>query len=448
VGIPDFLFDVPEPIVLSGGIDRILQSMKDSGMNTSDIFFAGHSIGGMMLQDYLSDNKHAGIGQILLGSFLFRKYRNVTYPVPTFTIGGELDGLCRVTRIMEAYYHHILHASDHLSAIKNFPVVVVEGMTHMQFASGDPPPFVRARDLKPEISGNDAHKTVAYLLTAFMSVHTDASNSTAVLALSTAIQRTDQFLKPIVVAYEREGFYNFKPPCFENPPSPACTVGCPWTEQAMQIMGGLEEAHLNDTDAIHPVTEIFPAIHHPHILNNCNADVPSCTLNTVSVTQNIYDEMDKLDSGFISTSANEIRAKLKSRQAVLEAVGYQNVNFNTSDGPSICKDINQEVYKWALQNAGSHTTKRFQMVGVGMVMGEDKGSYIFPHWMLVPLSYNKGKNETGGEIIEVVAAMMRTPVDYFIKPFAAMHFCKLLSPARVTEWMYVDGLRTYYGIKD
>ena len=216
----------------------------------------------------------------------------------------------------------------------------------------------------------------------------------------------------------------------------------------MQIMGGLKEAHLNDTDAIHPVTEIFPAIHHPHILNNCSADTPSCTLNTVTVTQNIYDDMDKLDSGFISTSADEIRAKLKSRQAVLEAVGYQNVNFNTSDGPSICKAINQEVYKWALQNAGSHTAERFQMVGVAMVMDQDRGSYIFPHWMLVPLSYNKGKNETGGEIIEVQAAMMRTPVDYFIKPFAAMHFCKLLSPARVTEWMYVDGLRTYYGINN
>ena len=117
-------------------------------MNTSDIFFAGHSIGGMMLQDYLNDNKQAGIGQILLGSFLFRKYRNVTYSVPTLTIGGELDGLCRVTRIMEAYYHRILHASDHQSAIRSFPVVVVEGMTHMQFASGDPPSLVRARDLK------------------------------------------------------------------------------------------------------------------------------------------------------------------------------------------------------------------------------------------------------------------------------------------------------------
>ena len=447
VGIPDFAFDVPEPIVISGGIDRVLQSMKDSGMNATDIIFAAHSLGGVILQDYLNDNKQVGIGQILLGSFLLRKYRNVTYPVPTLTIGGELDGLCRVTRIMEAYYHQILHASDPQTATKSFPVAVVEGMTHMQFASGDPPALVKLRDLKPEISYDGAHQAVAYLMVAFMSVHVDG-NTTALSVLTRAIQTTGTFLKPIITAYELEGFYNFKKPCYDDPPSPACTLGCPWTELAQQTMGGLKEAHLNDTDTFHPVWQINP-VHLPHILNNCSTPTPSCVLKSITVSQCVYEEMDKLDTGFISTSAYEIRAKLKSRQAVMEAAGYQNVDFNTSDGSSICKIINQQAYTWALLNAGSRTAERFRMVGVAMVMGEDKGPYnAGPLWIWTPISYSNSKNATGGVTREVQSAMMRTPVNYFIKAAAGFHYCKLLSPARATEWIYVDGLRTYYGINN
>lgn len=68
-----------------------------------------------MLQMYMMDNLHNATGQILMGAFITRSDRNHTggYPVSTLTIGGELDGLCRVTRIAEAYYHSVLIAPDH-----------------------------------------------------------------------------------------------------------------------------------------------------------------------------------------------------------------------------------------------------------------------------------------------------------------------------------------------
>ena len=173
VGIPDFAFDVPEPIVISGGISRVLKNMTASGMNTSKIFFAAHSLGGIILQNYLHDNPKSAVAQILMGSYLLRSYRNVTFPVPTLTIGGELDGLCRVTRIMEEYYHRILHANTMPdTAVKNFPVTVVMGMSHFQFASGNPPGAVKSRDLKPEISFDDAHTSVALLVSIFISLQT------------------------------------------------------------------------------------------------------------------------------------------------------------------------------------------------------------------------------------------------------------------------------------
>ncbi len=444
IGIPDFLWDIPEPIVISGGIERILKSMRDAGMNTTTIFYAGHSLGGAVLQSYLFSNPSGASGQILMGSFIGRDHRNITYPLPTLTIGGELDGLCHVTRIMEEYYHRVSHAASMHSAIENFPVVVVDGMSHMQFASGDPPTLVKMRDLKPEISYDEAHKTVASLISAFISVQ--LGESAAFTVLSNAVDSTGTFLKPIITAYELEGFYNFKPPCYNDPPSPACTTGCPWTERAQQVMGGLNVSSLSDTDAFHPVDQINP-IHLPHVLNNCSAPGKSCALKSTTVSQCTYNMVDKLDTGFVATSANEIRAKLKSRQIVFQAAGYKDVNFTKTDEWSICKVINQEAYNWALQNAASHTRARFQQYGVPMVMGEDKGPYnIGPLWIWTPLSYKNAKNETGGDIVEIRSVMMRTPADYGIKAAAGMHYCKLLSPARAIEWMYVDGLRAHYSI--
>lgn len=43
---------------------------------------------------------------------------------------------------------------------------------------------------------------------------------------------------------------------------------------------------------------------------------------------------------------------------------------------------------------------------------------------------------------------MATPKDYWISSAAGFHYCKLLSPARVMEWMYIDGLRLNGSLKE
>ena len=445
VGIPDFTFDIPEPIEISEKVERVIKSLQMAGMNTTSIFFAAHSLGGISLQDYLYKNPSMGFAQVLMGSFLMRKYRNQTYPVPTLTIGGELDGLCRVTRIMEAYYHSIMHSGNRNDSIKSCPVTIIEGMSHMQFASGDPPQLVKDRDLRPEISYEQAHKAVASVVKAFFELHLGRSGSFSIIAK--AVDNTGLFMVPIVTAFELEGYHNFKPPCNGNPPSQACTLGSKWSEHAQDIMGSLKEAILNDSDAFHPVWQINP-VHLPHIMNKCSSPTKGCMLQTKSVTQNIYDELDKMDTGYVPISASEMRVKMSSRQAIMEAAGYPNVNFNTSDGSSICKIINQASYNWALLNASKITVMRFQKFGEPYVMGEDEGPYnAGPLWIWDPLRYHKTQNSSNDDIIEIRSPMMRTPTDYFLKPAAGFHYCKLLSPARAMEWLYVDGLRDHYNIK-
>ncbi len=450
VGIPDFPLSTPEPAVIGGGISRVLQAMQEQGMNkTAKIFFTGHSLGGIMLQDYLVSDPSGAMGQVLMGSFLQRKYRNnITFAIPTMTIGGELDGLCHVTRIMEEFYHRILHATDRDSAVKTYPVVVINGVSHLQFASGDPPELVKLRDLKPEISEEQAHKNIALLVSAFISMK--LGDAVAFKYVSSVVEATDKFMNPLITAYELEGFYYFKPPCYKDE-TVSCTLGSAWSEHAQQIMGGLPEGSVNDTDVFHPVYQIDP-VHLPHVLNttSCSAPGKLCVVNMTTVSQNVYEELNTIiDAGFVATSASEMRVKLKSRQIVYEAGGYKNVDFNKTDGSSICQDINQGAYNWAIQNTNFITLKRFEKYGVAMVMGEDKGPYnVGPVWIWDPLSYSKTKSSSGDDVIEVRSVMMRTPSDYGIKAAAGMHYCKLLSPARAMEWMYVDGLREHYGINN
>ena len=445
VGIPEFTFNTPESVEVSGRIKNMIASLHDAGMmNTTRIFFAAHSLGGNVLQEYLFGERETGFAQVLMGSYLLRKYRDETYPISTLTIGGELDGLCRVTRIMESFYHSVIKASNRTKAVTNFPVVTVAGMTHMQFASGDPPPMVKERDLRPEISEAQAHTAVASLVNTFISLHLGDPQSLSVL--SKAVETTELFMQPIITAFELEGYYNFKPPCNSQPPS-SCLLGSMWSSRAQEIMGGLKEAWVNNTDQFHPVYQLN-SVHFPHISNNCSSPTHQCVLQTGTVTQNVYDELDDFDTGFVPISASEMRVKMSSRQAIMESAGYRNVNFNTSDGFSICKVINEESYNSALKNASNTTAARFQKFGEPYVMGDDEDPYnIGPVWILNPLKYKKTVGSTGNDVVEIRSPMLRTPLDFYIKVIAGFHYCKLLSPARAMEWIYVDGLRDHYNIK-
>jgi len=64
----------------------------------------------------------------------------------------------------------------------------------------------------------------------------------------------------------------------------------------------------------------------------------------------------------------------------------------------------------------------FRNLGYNLSWGEDKAYGAGPLWVLAPLSYNKGSNSTGGEIMEIRSAMLRTATDFIIKSLAGMHY--------------------------
>lgn len=76
---------------------------------------AGHSLGGVMSQRYANKNDGAIKGLMLMGSVLERGTHEINkdgtthfnFSVPTLTMGGSLDGLMRITRVGESWFHQI-----------------------------------------------------------------------------------------------------------------------------------------------------------------------------------------------------------------------------------------------------------------------------------------------------------------------------------------------------
>jgi len=432
------------------------------------------------------------VGVILLGAFLSRRFRSggsfdaeapqYAYPVPVLTVGGTLDGLARVTRIAEASHTHIAMASDPWAAGLRLPVTLVEGMSHMQFASGRAPRHIVERDLLPEVSQHDAHRAVAEDMAAFFACVLEENYG----ALERRVRESSALVRPLIEALKLEGYHHFLPPCqcrsrdefggFKYSTCrrrPGCQGGSPWAERAMAIMGHSDGIRVRSVDSQQPLileeltAPAYSSNHLPFLhsgrwrgqrsshrdprTNPGGGRAPSlcstprgCVLDATTVTEPVYDCLDSLDTGFTMLSAAELRCRMKSRQAVQLAAGIASADFAALDSPEAdrCREINEDAIAWALESADDKARGRFRQYGQPLVTGSDVGTCKAETcWVYTPL----GWHDDGHKV--TIASISFAVANNESLPFAGMHFCKLLSPARVLEWMYIDGLRRYYSLK-
>ncbi|KAK3258049.1 hypothetical protein CYMTET_32889 [Cymbomonas tetramitiformis] len=468
------IVDAASSTQFDSAIPRILASMSAKGMSASKTFYASHSPAeSALLQDYLSasiEEKSQPDGLVLLGSFVLRKYRTSSggFRLPTLTLGGDADGLCRVTRIAEAF------AVDKGSS----SVIVLPGVSHMQFASGAASSVIQKHDLKPEVSEASAHSSIGRFVAAFLD-----SNREELAAGSSA---TATVLDPIVEAMRQEGSQKLNALCNSDfptssacnypkwpdasldplpvpkpdpmPPSD-CICGSSFVEEnAQKLMARFDlsptpSASFFSKDSFHDVSDTHP-FHLPHIFNDCE-DPASCLLNTTSVTMPIYEDGDPwhresyVDDGLTPISAKEFRTKLKSRQAMWQAAGFSDditKDIEKTDGSlEICKSINQASYDWALSSASPAAKAKFSSVGEPYVFVDDvvaKIGVTGPEWIKDAMVY---KRTSSGMTVQSWTFKTENTnhghVPYIVT--AGYHYCKILSPFRAMEWITVDGLRLH-----
>jgi hypothetical protein len=142
-------------------------------------------------------------------------------------------------------------------------------------------------------------------------------------APSINIGASKQNLQGLLDAMVLEGYEQLKPPCYNialiNPVNPTCAHGAPWHNQYSQpIMGGTlpgSGSKIVNDDNFHRVYSVHP-VHLSEIDSDCDKTSTACVMKTITVSENIYEIKDKIDTGFYPIAATEMKAKLSSRQKV------------------------------------------------------------------------------------------------------------------------------------
>lgn len=208
-------------------------------------------------------------------------------------------------------------------------------------------------------------------------------------------------------------------------------------------------------DSFQDVSDIRP-FHLPHIFEpkpgTACADPATCHMNMTSVTMTVYDYRDGLDTGLYPVTASELRTKMKSREAIQQQAGLKNVNFTQTDlDETTCQKINQASYDWALSKASPKALARFKKYGQPYVFAKDIKATVGitgPTWIKDSLTYQPSEDKKVVTVQSHYFSLANKNLGN--KPFletVGYHYCKLLSPARAMEWIYVDGLKEFYGTK-
>lgn len=317
----------------------------------------------------------------------------------------------------------------------------------MSFMSGAPPAAVLKKDLNPEISEEAAHELVAQHMADFVAYVVQGGDQFFDL-------QTDDFVAPLVDAMKFEGSYHMKPACYDEAlvnraEDPTCGHGAPFVNYYAQIeMAGdfdNEKISVHNDDNFHRVYSVAP-VHLPQVNNTCDADTTEeCVLETITVTQNFYGPKDKLDTGYYPISAHEMKVKMSSSQRVQEKAGNEDADFSALDeAGNKCADINNISLDWGISHASTDSRKRYEKLGQKYVMGDDLGPFNEgPLWIWHYMNYTTSEDKT---TVMVQSPMMRTPTSYPIPSARGFHYCKVLSPFRVIEWIYVDSLYEFDGL--
>lgn len=462
VAIPSFLGDSPIPRETPLLVAQARRALERSGLPPgTPCLFVAHSVGGIAIQKYLKAFPEQGIGQVLMGSFLGRWNLNrldeqgrtlIDYPLPTLTLAGTLDGLARISRFAVASWLQEINAAPR-SRSECFPVITIEGASHMQFASGEPVPYVKAFDLVPTAAEAQVHERIAALVAAFLPSCLEES-SAPTPELSAAVAASAAWLRPLIQALTMEGYNGFKPACYETAETnsraaPCCTPYSPWIqEQANPLMAGEPEAPVRFTisalDSFHrsytynPFSK--PPVHIPQISAECAPSQP-CQVMVTSVTQALYGLFTLLDTGFFPIAAYSLRCKLNSRQSFWSHGGVPDPNFNSTDGPSRGQPINEAAFRWTLAQSDATTRQRFEALGQPMRMQPDTlRPAVGPLWIWSYPGYHY-LQQGDQQVYGMSSTVMKTPLDYPIAAARGFHYCQLLSPAAAMEWIYIDGLR-------
>ena len=335
--------------------------------------------------------------------------------------------------------------------------------------------------MKPEITDAEAIQAVASTISDFMDYHSSAATKSQGLTTVSSTQNpekrllqtiatTEEYITPLLKAMELEGSHHLATPCNlcsdDDDEGDSCDIDCSvgsaWAEKVQQdILSTSDEGLLNDDVSLEVQDEFRrswyinpfadPPFYHPHVIKKAVGDSNNERFELGTVSEAVYEKPDFFfDGGFFSNTALEIRSKFNSIEAVASAMGG---TVEEGEKPrNICSKMNAKTINWALNNAPAIVKQRYLERGIQLRAGQDIEHHSGPSWIWTHLNFSKkgscdnnegddGSESEDEECCIIDSHSMQTSMDHPV-PFAGGKlYCKLLSPARVLDWMYTDSLR-------
>eukprot|EP00928_Gymnodinium_smaydae_P037776 TRINITY_DN26185_c0_g1_i1.p1 TRINITY_DN26185_c0_g1~~TRINITY_DN26185_c0_g1_i1.p1 ORF type:complete len:531 (+),score=96.81 TRINITY_DN26185_c0_g1_i1:54-1646(+) len=395
------------------------------GKDEENMYIAGHSLGGVcantLFQAYSSGEALPYAGIIVMGSYVDESgnYDLTHYPKPVFVLNTELDGgLARPGKTSIWWKQHLalVESQGEEYTTHNKPVVILPKLNHTNFCPG----FDVPGDLPAEVDLSTATSIIGESVAAFLKIQIGgAGKAAAVSFLADKIAWTKKFMEGYLLAQQMERDVS------HTQGSPEGTSS--FCAKAQHIIAGLSDADDSKLSVIDGFHESNSNLEHCHP----NWTVAEDKLTVRSCSHTDY-YSDVANTGTI-TAASEIACKMLSADRVA-----QQLNTTVATAKVDCVAINKHAVKVAEGLAAPSTLARYNAKGRGWCFLPDAETFqdIGPLWVFKDALALKETDKC----MEVTAASLKTTLDGRIYP--GNHYCKVLSPARVLDWMMTDSLKT------
>lgn len=401
-----------------------IQHLKKIGMETENVFLTGHGEGGLEVQLLAHASMKILSGVILLGSYLHRKLSYTDFPVPIFTIVGDLDGVNRITRIAEAFKKLSKEVSADVEMLTKAPMVIIEGANHGSFSDNTLTDSMIPLDIPAELSADQVRKQIAEYIRIFISYNTEISY-TEMPAQQESIERwyksTEMRLQPLLLMSNTEGEDN---------------CASPWLSTLQMWLSGLDgkdtqrlkvSSCVIDTDR-----NVTPDL---QILKNYGSE-PVLFLS--AFLQFVQKQNTGEDNAKIPQSPREIKARMFSAERI-----RAHLKNTTAARILTCKDLNYAAFVTALSMASGKARERYYAQHLGAIFHDDIVVKTLTEWEQSELRIESLLHEQ--HITSFVYQTETETVNGEVQEGEAgggLYFCRLLPPTRVLEWIYVDSLQS------
>ncbi|KAK3767460.1 hypothetical protein RRG08_032135 [Elysia crispata] len=385
----NYFFDLKTPCSVHDGLKKAVRELKTAGMTNESYVGVGHGWGGNILESCVKDSALKAL--ILMGSTLSRKTQLGDFPIPVLTLAGELDGVTRITRVVEEFEKLTDNTASFFRGLYKTPIAFIEGMNHAQFGSG--PMWSldnRIRDLIPNITNEMAHRLIGENVNDFLTV-----------TFSSLEDQVDEALGHLMESFLTS--VNKLQPFLDMRNLDTDGKESLWTVLAQQVFASEYSDRVAISNAISQNPWFFGA--QPKITPSKD----NLILDTFALVAS-QAKSDSHEYRYALESPLEINMKLVSKEAIRTALVGQN-DTALQSAPNTCASLTRLALALALAVSTEEARERYLTRGRPIIVEDDalRGANIF--W--APSSLQVWDDDAGRHV-RAIALLTEVPVTRFV----------------------------------